>query len=99
MLFYLEKGDIKTSLKYLLQSAKQGCELAYGQIGIILYLEKNKINEAVNGSKKRKRQIVSLRQLHIISGFCYIWKREKGAKALNIFKRRQEKDMTWHTEN
>jgi TPR repeat protein len=40
MLFYLVKGDIKTSLKYLLQSAKQGCELAYGQIGIILYLEK-----------------------------------------------------------
>jgi tetratricopeptide (TPR) repeat protein len=38
MLFYLEKGDIKTSLKYLLQSAKQGCELAYGQIGIILFI-------------------------------------------------------------
>jgi len=36
---------------------------------------------------------------YIISDFCYIWKREKGAKALNIFKRRQEKDMTWHTEN
>ena len=52
MLFYLEKGDIKTSLKYLLQSAKQGCELAYGQIGIILYLEKNKINEAAEWFKK-----------------------------------------------
>jgi len=52
MLFYLEKGDIKTSLKYLLQSAKQGCELAYGQIGIILYLEKNKINEAIEWFKK-----------------------------------------------
>jgi len=47
ILFYLEKEDIKTSLKYLLQSAKQGCELAYGQIGIILYLEKNKINEEI----------------------------------------------------
>ena len=52
MLFYLKKGDIKTSLKYLLQSAKQGCELAYGQIGIILYLEKNMINEAVEWFKK-----------------------------------------------
>jgi tetratricopeptide (TPR) repeat protein len=52
MLFYLEKGDIKTSLKYLLQSAKQGCELAYGQIGIILYLEKNKINEAAEWFNK-----------------------------------------------
>ena len=52
MLFYLEKGDIKTSLQYLLQSARQGCELAYGQIGIILYLEKNKINEAAEWFKK-----------------------------------------------
>lgn len=40
MLFYLEKGDYKTGLKYSLQSAKQGCELAYGDIGSILYLEK-----------------------------------------------------------
>ena len=40
MLFYLEKGDIKTSLQYLLQSAKQGCELAYGQIGIFFTLKK-----------------------------------------------------------
>jgi tetratricopeptide (TPR) repeat protein len=52
MLFYLEKGDIKTSMKYLLQSAKQGCELAYGQIGIILYLEKNKIDEALEWFQK-----------------------------------------------
>jgi len=52
MLFYLEKGDWKTGLKYLLQSAKQGCELAYGDIGSILYLEKNKINEALEWLKK-----------------------------------------------
>ena len=52
MLFYLEKGDYKTGLKYLLQSAKQGCELAYGDIGSILYHEKNKPNEAVEWFKK-----------------------------------------------
>jgi hypothetical protein len=50
--FYLEKEDIKTSLKYLLQSAKQRCELAYGDIGTILYLEKNEINEAIEWFKK-----------------------------------------------
>ena len=48
MLFYLEKGDCKTGLKYLLESAKQGCELAYG----ILYHERNKLNEAVEWFKK-----------------------------------------------
>ena len=42
MLFYLEKGDCNTGLKYLLQSVKQGCELAYGDIGSILYLEKTR---------------------------------------------------------
>ena len=52
MLFYLEKGDCETGLKYLLESAKQGCELAYGDIGSILYLEKNKINEALEWFKK-----------------------------------------------
>jgi TPR repeat protein len=52
MLFYLEKGDFKTGLKYLLQSAKQGCELAYGDIGSVLYLERIEINEAVEWFKK-----------------------------------------------
>ena len=52
MLFYLEKGDYKTGLKYLIQSAKQGCELAYRDIGSILYLEENSVDEAVEWFKK-----------------------------------------------
>ena len=52
MQLYLEEENYIAALKYLLQSAKQGCELAYGQIGIILYLEKNKINEAEKWFKK-----------------------------------------------
>ena len=52
MLIYFEKGDIESSLNYLFQSAKQGCELAYGDIGTILYLEKNEINEALKWFKK-----------------------------------------------
>jgi len=52
MLIYFEKGDIESSLNYLFQSAKQGCELAYGDIGTILYLEKNETNEALEWFKK-----------------------------------------------
>jgi len=52
MLIYLEKGDCDAGLKYLLYSANQRCELAYGDIGSILYLEKNKIDEAVEWFKK-----------------------------------------------
>jgi len=52
LLFYLEKEDWITGLEYLLRSAEQGCEVAYGYIGTILYLEKNMIDEAVNRFKK-----------------------------------------------
>jgi len=52
MLNYLEKRDWKTALKYLLRSAEHGCELAYGDIGIILYLENSKIDEAEEWFKK-----------------------------------------------
>ena len=52
MLIYFKKGDIESCLNYLFQSAKQGCELAYGDIGTILYLEKNEINEALEWFKK-----------------------------------------------
>lgn len=47
MLYYLEKGDWETALKYLKLSADQGYELAFGDIGAILYLETDKTDEAV----------------------------------------------------
>jgi len=52
MLFYLGKGDWKTGLEFLYRSAEQGCELAYGDIGSILYNEKNMIDEAVQWFRK-----------------------------------------------
>lgn len=55
MLFYLEKEDWETGLKYLLRSANNGCELAYGDIGSILYLEKDEIDEAVGWFKKAEK--------------------------------------------
>ena len=55
MLHYLEKGDWKSGLGYLFQSAEHGRELAYGDIGIILYLEKREINEAEGWFKKAEK--------------------------------------------
>ncbi|XPS82295.1 Sel1 domain protein repeat-containing protein [Desulfosarcina variabilis str. Montpellier] len=46
MLHYLEKDDWETGLKYLLESAHQGYELAYGDIGSIIYMYRENIDEA-----------------------------------------------------
>ena len=55
MLHYLERGDWKSGLRYLFQSAEHGCELAFGDIGIILYLEKKEIKEAEKWFKKAEK--------------------------------------------
>ncbi|NQT69599.1 MAG: SEL1-like repeat protein [Desulfobacteraceae bacterium] len=52
MLFYLEKGDCKTGLKYLQKAARDGFELAFGELGSALYLEKADIDEAEKWFKK-----------------------------------------------
>lgn len=52
MLHYLSKDDWETGLKYLLESAKQGFELAYGDIGSITYIYKENIDEAEEWFKK-----------------------------------------------
>ena len=49
---YLEEENYVSALKYLFRAAKAGYKKAYGQIGIILYLEKNIINEAIEWFKK-----------------------------------------------
>jgi len=55
MLFYLEKLDGATGLKYLLQSAEQGCESAFGDLGSVLYLERNSIDEAVGWFERAEK--------------------------------------------
>jgi TPR repeat protein len=52
MLHYLSKNDWETGMKYLLESANQGYELAYGDIGIITYLYKENIGEAEEWFRK-----------------------------------------------
>jgi TPR repeat protein len=87
MLFYLEKGDIKTSLKYLLQSAKRGCELAYGQIGIILYLEKNKINEALEWFKKAEAANCLFAPAAYYFGLLLYLEKGEGNQSLEYFQK------------
>ena len=56
MLHYLSKDDWETGLKYLLESADQKYELAYGDIGIIIYLYKEKIDEAEEWFRKAEAE-------------------------------------------
>jgi uncharacterized protein len=55
MLHYLEKGDWETGLGYLFKAAEQGYELAYGDIGSILYLYKSDIDEAEKWLEKAEK--------------------------------------------
>ena len=52
MLHYLSRDDWKTGLNSLLESADQGFELAYGDIGSITYTYKENIGEAEKWFKK-----------------------------------------------
>ena len=55
MLHYLSKDDWGNWPKYLLESAKQGFELAYGDIGSITYIYKENIDEAEEWFKKAEQ--------------------------------------------
>ena len=55
MLHYLSKDDWETGLKYLLESANQGYELAYGDIGSITYIYKENIDEAEEWFRKAEQ--------------------------------------------
>jgi TPR repeat protein len=55
MLYYLSKEDWETGLKYLLESADQEYELAYGDIGSIVYVYQEKIDEAEEWFKKAEQ--------------------------------------------
>ena len=93
MLHYLSKDDWKTGLEYLLGSANQGYELAYGDIGSITIFIKKILMKQKNGSKRQNNQIASWLQLHMITECCYGWAKTIGEKALNISKNRRKKDL------
>ena len=55
MLHYLSKDDWEIGLKYLIESANQGYELAYGDIGSIVYTYKENIDEAEEWFRKAEQ--------------------------------------------
>jgi len=55
MLHYLENNDWQTGLSYLCKAAEQGYELAYGDIGIIIYLYKSDVDDAERWFKKAEK--------------------------------------------
>ena len=46
MELYLKENNFVAGLKYLFRAASEGYKKAYGEIGIILYREKNEIGSA-----------------------------------------------------
>ena len=54
-LLVLEKGEWDQSLKYLRKAAREGYELAFGQLGSVLYLAKDEIDEAEECFKKAEK--------------------------------------------
>jgi hypothetical protein len=55
MNLYLEKDDYVGGLKYLYRAARAGYKKAYGEIGIILYREKNEADKAELWFKKAEK--------------------------------------------
>jgi len=54
-LLVLEKGEWDQSLKYLRKAAREGYELAFGQLGSVLYLGQGEIDEAEKWFKKAEK--------------------------------------------
>ena len=90
MLFYLEKDDWETGLKYLLQSANQGYELAYGDIGIITYLYKEMIDEAEKWFRKAEASDCLLAPAAYYYGLLLIIDKENWADSLKYFQKSAE---------
>ena len=55
MELYLEEENIDAGLKYLFRAAKAEYKKAYGEIGIILYREKNETGKAEAWFKKTEK--------------------------------------------
>ena len=55
MQLYIEEENYVSALKYLFRAAKAGYKKAYGEIGIILYLEKDEADMAEVWFKKAEK--------------------------------------------
>ncbi len=90
MLHYLEKDEWQTGLSYLLKSAEQGYELAYGDIGTILYLYKSDINEAAKWFEKAEKEDALLAPAAFYYGQLLFLERNELEKSKKYFKQSAE---------
>lgn len=90
MLHYLEKGDWETGLKYLHLSADQDYELAYGDIGAILYLETDKIDDAEVWFEKAANADCILAPAAYYYGLLLVLERGKWNESLIYLKKAAE---------
>ncbi|MBL0731468.1 MAG: hypothetical protein JJW03_01235 [Desulfosarcina sp.] len=90
MLQYIEKDDWETGLSYLFKAAEQGYELAYGDIGIILYLHKSDINEAEGWFEKAEKEECLLAPAAFSYGQLLMLERDDWEKSKKLFKQSAE---------
>ena len=90
MLHYLEKNDWETGLNYLFKAAEQGYELAYGDIGAILYLYKSDINEAERWFEKADKIEFLLAPAAFYYGQLLMLERNEWEKSKKYFKQSAE---------
>ena len=90
MLHYLEKDDWETGLNYLFKAAAQGYELAYGDIGTILYLYKSDINEAEKWFEKAEKQECLLAPAAFSYAQLLMLERDDWEKSEKLFKQSAE---------
>ncbi len=90
MLHYLHKGDWQSGLKYLLKAAEQGYELAYGDIGAILYLYDSDIDQAERWFKKAVDAEALLAPAAYYYGQLLMLERNEWEKSKKYFKQSAE---------
>ena len=90
MLHYLEKDDWETGLSYLFKAAEQGYELAYGDIGSILYLYKSDIDEAERWFEKAEKEEFLLAPAAFYYGQLLMLERDEWDKSKKYFKQAAE---------
>ena len=90
MLHYLEKDDWETGLSYLFKAAEQGYELAYGDIGSILYLYKSDIDEAERWFEKAEKEELLLAPAAFYYGQLLMLERDEWEKSKKYFKQSAE---------
>ena len=93
MLHYLEKDDWKTGLSYLLKATEQGYELAYGDIGIIYYLNKCDIDQTERWFEKAEKEDALLAPAAYYYGLLLSLERDEWEKCKKYFKQSAEDDF------